>query len=41
VPVRVEHWEAAWGPLSEAAMRKRLEAEGYDAWIPKEEGVAA
>jgi len=29
MPVRVEHWEAAWGPLSEAAMRKRLEAEGY------------
>jgi len=27
--VRVEHWDAAWGPLSEAAMRKRLEAEGY------------
>ena len=29
MPVRVEHWQAAWGPLSEAAMRKRLEAEGY------------
>lgn len=27
--MRVEHWEAAWGPLSEAAMRKRLEADGY------------
>lgn len=29
MPVHVEHWDAAWGPLSEAAMRKRLEAEGY------------
>jgi len=27
--VRVEHWREEWGPLSEAAMRKRLEAEGY------------
>lgn len=27
--VRVEHWSAEWGPLSEGAMRKRLEAEGY------------
>ena len=27
--VRVEHWREDWGPLSEAAMRKRLEAEGY------------
>lgn len=27
--MRVEHWEAAWGPLSEVAMRKRLGAEGY------------
>jgi quercetin dioxygenase-like cupin family protein len=27
--VRVEHWQKEWGPLSEAAMRKRLEAEGY------------
>jgi quercetin dioxygenase-like cupin family protein len=29
MPVRVEHWQAAWGPLNEPAMRKRLEAEGY------------
>lgn len=29
MPVRVEKWDAAWGRLSEAAMRKRLEAEGY------------
>ena len=29
MPVRVEHWQATWGTLSEAAMRKRLEAEGY------------
>jgi quercetin dioxygenase-like cupin family protein len=29
--VRVEHWQKEWGPLSEAAMRKRLEAEGYSA----------
>jgi quercetin dioxygenase-like cupin family protein len=27
--VKVEHWQTQWGPLSEAAMRKRLEAEGY------------
>ncbi len=27
--VRVEHWKDEWGPLSEAAMRKRLEGEGY------------
>lgn len=27
--VRVEHWREEWGALSEAAMRKRLEAEGY------------
>ena len=27
--VRVEHWQEEWGPLGEAAMRKRLEAEGY------------
>jgi quercetin dioxygenase-like cupin family protein len=27
--VRVEHWREEWGPLGEAAMRKRLEAEGY------------
>ena len=27
--VRVEHWQKDWGPLSEAAMRKRLEGEGY------------
>jgi len=27
--VRVEHWQKEWGPLSEVAMRKRLEAEGY------------
>jgi len=29
MPVRVEHWQKEWGPLSEAAMRRRLEAEGY------------
>lgn len=29
MPLRVEHWHQAWGPLSEAAMRKRLEAEGF------------
>ncbi len=29
MPVRVEHWRKEWGPLSEAAMRQRLEAEGY------------
>jgi len=23
------HWDPAWGPLGEAAMRRRLEAEGY------------
>lgn len=27
--MRVEHWQEEWGPLSEAAIRKRLEAEGY------------
>ncbi|MGH9787505.1 MAG: cupin domain-containing protein [Candidatus Acidiferrales bacterium] len=29
MPVRVEHWREEWGALSEGAMRKRLEAEGY------------
>ncbi len=29
MPVRVEHWQKEWGLLSEAAMRRRLEAEGY------------
>lgn len=29
MPVRVEKWNPAWGPLSETAMRRRLEAEGY------------
>ena len=29
MPVRVEQWRKEWGPLSEAAMRRRLEAEGY------------
>lgn len=29
MPVRIEHWQKEWGPLSEAAMRRRLEAEGY------------
>ncbi|HXE75608.1 MAG TPA: cupin domain-containing protein [Candidatus Xenobia bacterium] len=29
MPVRIEHWQKDWGPLSEGAMRKRLEAEGY------------
>jgi quercetin dioxygenase-like cupin family protein len=28
--VRLEKWDPAWGRLSEAAMRKRLEDEGYD-----------
>lgn len=27
--VRVEKWNPAWGELSEAAMRRRLEEEGY------------
>lgn len=30
MPVRVEEWEPAWGPLSEATMQRRLEAEGYE-----------
>ncbi len=25
----ITHWNAEWGPLSEAAMRQRLEAEQY------------
>lgn len=29
MPVRREKWDPAWGPFTEAAMRKRLEAEGY------------
>ena len=29
MPVRIETWNAAWGALSEAAMRRRLEQEGY------------
>lgn len=29
MPVRIEQWDAAWGPLSERAMRQRLEDEGY------------
>ena len=31
MPLRIEHWQQEWGPLSEAAMRRRLEAEGYSA----------
>ncbi len=27
--LRVEKWNPAWGALTEAAMRQRLEAEGY------------
>lgn len=26
---RIIHWDPAWGPLGEAAMRQRLEVEGY------------
>jgi len=29
MPVRVEKWDPAWGRLSEAALRRRLEGEGY------------
>lgn len=29
MPVQVEKWDPAWGPLGEAALRRRLEAEGY------------
>ena len=29
MPIRLEKWDPAWGKLSEAAMRRRLEAEGY------------
>lgn len=29
MPVRLEKWDPAWGELSEAAMRHRLEQEGY------------
>lgn len=29
MPARVQKWDSAWGRLSEAAMRERLEAEGY------------
>lgn len=29
MPVRIEKWDPARGPLGEAAMRQRLEAEGY------------
>lgn len=29
MPVRVEKWDPAWGRLSEAALRRRLEDEGY------------
>lgn len=29
MPVRLEKWDSAWGQLSEAAMCKRLEGEGY------------
>ncbi|MFQ5663439.1 MAG: cupin domain-containing protein [Terriglobia bacterium] len=29
MPVCVEKWNPAWGRLSEAAMRQRLEGEGY------------
>ena len=27
--LRVEHWAAAWGRLSEANMRRRLDEQGY------------
>lgn len=27
--MRVEHWNPAWGPLTEANMRGRLQGEGY------------
>jgi quercetin dioxygenase-like cupin family protein len=27
--MEIEHWKPEWGTLSEAAMRGRLEAEGY------------
>lgn len=26
---RVQHWDPAWGPLSEDSMRRKLEEEGY------------
>lgn len=29
MPLRREKWNPGWGPLSEAAMRQRLETEGY------------
>ena len=29
MPVRLERWDPAWGALSEQAIRRRLEAEGY------------
>lgn len=29
MPIRLEKWDPAWGQLTEAAMRLRLEAEGY------------
>lgn len=29
MPVRLEKWNPAWGRLTEAAMRRRLETEGY------------
>ena len=27
--LKVTHWDAAWGPLSERAMRERLATEGF------------
>jgi quercetin dioxygenase-like cupin family protein len=29
MPVRLEKWDPSWGRLNEAAMRRRLEDEGY------------
>ncbi len=29
MPLRVQHWDPAWGELNEANMRRRLEQEGY------------
>jgi len=27
--MEIEHWNEAWGPLSESNMRRRLESEGF------------
>ena len=27
--MEIEHWDATWGEMNEAAMRRRLTAEGY------------